>query len=155
MRRVAILFQFEDVELRELTIGSSEYEVALELRERLLRAPLGLEWTEEERSWEAQDRHFALFEGETMVAVVVSRELANGAMKFRQMAVESARQGEGWGRELLEKAETVLRGEGKMRFELNAREEAVGFYEKLGYEREGERFVEVSIPHWKMVRGVA
>lgn len=141
------------MELRELTVGSSEYEVALELRERLLRAPLGLEWTEEERSWEATDRHFALLEGEAMVAVVVSRDLGEGAVKFRQMAVEAERQGEGWGRELLDRAEGRLSGEGARSFELNAREEAVGFYEKLGYEKVGERFVEVNIPHWKMVKG--
>ena len=33
---------------------------------------------------------------------------------------------------------------------LNARKTAVGFYEKLGYERKGDMFTEVGIAHFKM-----
>jgi len=33
---------------------------------------------------------------------------------------------------------------------LNARKTAVGFYEKLGYEKIGEEFPEINIPHYKM-----
>ena len=33
---------------------------------------------------------------------------------------------------------------------LHARETAVGFYEKLGYKTSGDKFIEVTIPHFPM-----
>jgi predicted GNAT family N-acyltransferase len=33
---------------------------------------------------------------------------------------------------------------------MHARKSAVGFYEKLGYEIEGDEFEEVTIPHYEM-----
>ena len=45
-----------------------------------------------------------------------------------------------------------MRVEGVSRIELNARDTAAGFYRKLGYRKVGGEFVEVTIPHWKMVK---
>jgi predicted GNAT family N-acyltransferase len=33
---------------------------------------------------------------------------------------------------------------------MHARKTAMGFYEKLGYEKIGDEFTEVTIPHYKM-----
>jgi len=68
------------------------------------------------------------------------------------MAVEPPRQGCGAGRRLLEGVEEQLRVEGVSRIELNARDTAAGFYRKLGYRKVGGEFMEVTIPHWKMVK---
>jgi predicted GNAT family N-acyltransferase len=35
---------------------------------------------------------------------------------------------------------------------MHARETAVEFYEKYGYEKVGEQFIEVTVPHWEMVK---
>lgn len=140
------------MELQELSFESAEYEAAVALRHRMLRVPLGLEWTEEERAWEPVDRHFGALEGEEMVGCVLIRELGEGRVKLRQMAVASDCQGDGVGRALVEWVERLLRAEGVREIELHAREVAAGFYEKLGYVREGERFSEVGIPHWRMVK---
>lgn len=138
------------VQFQEAEFGSAIYERTLNVRKRILRDPLGLEWTEEEESWEEKERHFALVEDEAVVACVVARAVGEQIFKIRQMAVEPARQGEGLGSKLLEGVEAVLRADGARGFELNARDLAVGFYEKLGYQCVGDEFVEVSIPHWKM-----
>ena len=82
------------------------------------------------------------------------RPLDNGAVKLRQMAVESSRQGSGVGRQLLNGVEELLRAEGILRIELNARDTAVGFYEKQGYRKFGGKFMEVTLPHWKMVKAL-
>ena len=89
-----------------------------------------------------------------MVACVLVRRLESGRVKVRQMAVEPERQRSGIGRGLIERVEKLLAGEGVEEVELNARDVAVGFYEKLGYARVGEEFVEVGIPHRKMVKKV-
>ena len=141
--------------LQEIEFGSAGYEMALGLRQRVLRDPLGVQWTEEERRAELLDRHFVRWDAGRVVACVVVRGLGNGGGKIRQMAVEPERQEEGLGRELLEYVEAQLRDEGVGRFELNAREHARGFYEKLGYTVVGELFLEVGIPHWKMNKVVA
>ena len=61
-------------------------------------------------------------------------------------------QGQGIGRALVEYAEAAARQGGCCRMVLHARETAVPFYEKLGYSRVGQRFEEVTIPHWAMER---
>lgn len=142
------------MELRELEFGSEGYRRTLDLRRRILREPLGVEWTDDERQAEPVDRHFALLEDGAPLACVVARELGGGRIKFRQMAVEPERQKCGLGRALLEGVEQQLAREGAAQFELNARETAREFYEKLGYRTVGERFLEVGIPHWRMEKVV-
>ena len=138
------------MEFSEVTFDSPAYEETLSLRKRILRDPLRLEWSEEEKAWEARERHFVLREEGRVIGCVVARDLGENVFKLRQMAVEPQRQKAGLGRVLLERVEGLLIGEGVTGFELNARDLAVGFYEKLGYQRVGDEFVEVSIPHWKM-----
>lgn len=143
--------------------GSPEYAAALRLRHDLLRAPLGLDLFSEDLSAETEHLHIGLFEGEGFgseadllgVAVAVPQaDAPDGARvaKVRQVAVRADRQRGGLGRALMDGAEAVLRGEGYGRAVLNARAHVVGFYERLGYERVGEVFVEVGIPHQTMTK---
>jgi len=134
--------------------GSPGYEACLELRRRVLREPLGLDWSEADLVGEEEQRHFGLHEGGTLVACLVICPPEHGIVKLRQMAVEVAWQGRGVGRKLLDDVMDLLREEGVREVELHAREAAAGFYERLGFEREGDRFLEVGIPHWKMMRKV-
>lgn len=142
------------MELRELEFGTEGYRAALDLRYRVLREPLGVEWTDEERAWEPRERHFGLMDGGEMVACVVVRPVADKRVKVRQMAVEPDRQRAGLGRGLLKGVEALLGSEGVREVELNAREVAVGFYERAGYARVGGQFTEVGIPHWRMEKTI-
>ncbi len=138
--------------VEEAEFGSETYGEMLVLRKRILRDPLGLEWTAEEEAWEFRERHFAMKVDNGIVACVVIRPLGNGAVKLRQMAVEPEQQGAGVGRRLLGGVEKILITDEVDRIELNARDAAVGFYERLGFRKVGEEFMEVTIPHWKMVK---
>ena len=138
--------------VEEAEFGSKAYGEMLSLRKRILRDPLGLKWTEEEESWEPREQHFGVRVDSGVVACVVIRPLGNRAAKLRQMAVEPAWQGTGIGRGLMEGVERILITDELDRIELNARDTAVGFYEKLGFRKMGEEFLEVTIPHWKMVK---
>jgi len=69
---------------------------------------------------------------------------------MRQVAVAAEWQRQGIGTALVEYAEAVARKVGYRRMILHARQEAVPFYERLGYARIGGRFEEVTILHWAM-----
>ena len=102
------------------------------------------------KSEEAQ-RHFGMFNknGE-LLACVIAVSLSLTQSKFRQMAVMEKWQGQGLGRELLQKVEEQLSLEGCENLILNARLSAKNFYEKLGYVSVGDEFYEVGLPHFRM-----
>jgi N-acetylglutamate synthase-like GNAT family acetyltransferase len=136
----------------EVAHGSSEYEATVGLRRRVLREPLGLDFTREELAAEAADYHLIANEDGTLAACLTLVPLENCVIKMRQVAVEPVLQKRGIGRELVRFAEDFALERGFTRIALNARTSAVPFYERLGYACVGEDFVEVTIPHrmmWK------
>lgn len=137
---------------REVAHGSPDHTACVRLRDRILRAPLGLAFTPEELEAESGDWHLAGFaDGRPEpVACLVLTPLGGGIAKMRQVAVSETLRGRGHGKAIVEFAERFAAGRGMEEMVLNARENVVAFYEKLGYEAEGDRFVEVTLPHRKM-----
>lgn len=66
---------------------------------------------------------------------------------MRQVAVASDCQRQGIGKALVSYAERYAAQHGYTEITAHARESALPFYEKLGYTRSGDRFVELGIPH--------
>lgn len=143
-------FENEGWELRETSAGSEEYRQLLDLRFAELRKPLELTWTKEELEADQGDRHFGLYLAGDLVGTCVARELGDGVVKLRQIAVNAERQGEGLGLLLMARVEERLAAEGMSRCELNARLTVVGFYERAGYAGVGDLFEEIGMPHFKM-----
>ena len=73
-------------------------------------------------------------------------------IQMRQVAVDENVKGRGIGRMMVTYSEELARRLGFQEMVLHARETAVPFYELLGYSRVGDRFTEITIPHWVMVR---
>lgn len=142
----------ERLQLREVGPGSVDYYSLLSLRFNRLRKPLGMEWTPEELMADEEDRHFGLREEGEWLAVAVVHELGDGAVKLRQIAVTDSREGEGLGRHLMEMLGNRLAREGIRDFSLHARLVVAGFYEAMGFQREGEEFEEIGLPHIAMRR---
>ena len=133
--------------------GSPEYALTVALRHEVLRIPLGLAFTVDQLASEGDSHHLAAFDEEGHILgclMLTPRE--NGEIQMRQVAVRPDLQGTGLGRELSKEAERKARELGFTRVMLHARDVAVGFYEKLGYFREGESFTEVGIPHQQMAK---
>ncbi len=129
---------------------SPEYTKALELRYRILRVPLGLEFTPEELEKDKHDIHLGLFENDKILACITLTRCDNNRMKMRQVAVEEAEQGKGLGRELSAAGEKYALENGFEIMFCNARKTAVPFYESMGYRIIGDEFTEVNIPHYTM-----
>ena len=73
--------------------------------------------------------------------------------QIRYMAVEKAYQRHGVGRELINTMETYAVESGRRNIVLDAREPAVGFYQKLGYSVEEKSYLLFDeIQHYRMMK---
>ena len=123
------------------------------LRQRILRDPLGLEYSPEEIEAERGQRHLTgWIDGELVGGLIlVVSGMESGDCKIRQVAVSEERQGEGLGQVLMKVATDAAREEGFRRVVLHARANVIPFYERLDFVIEGPEFVEVGLPHRRMV----
>lgn len=137
-----------------ITTNTPTYEQVLALRQLVLRAPLGMNLMEEDLRDEVHQVIAVAFVADAVVGCLMAKELPGGRWKLRQMAVDPSYQLKGIGGGLMAFMEAAANARGIAFIELHARETAVGFYEKLGYEVSGEQFKEVGIPHWFMQKNM-
>ena len=142
------------MEIRTFSTTDQEYQASLELRNKYLRIPLGLDIRNEDLSDEVNQTHFGLFEGRRLLASVILKDLGNGLVKLRQMVVDEKVRGKGLGRKLIQGMEKLAKRKGVKNIEMSARFTVKGFYEKSGYRAEGGIFEEVGISHIKMKKRI-
>lgn len=135
-----------------VAFDSTHYRESLALRERLLRAPLGLQLTAADLFDEARQIHLGAFEAHTLIGCLLLKPEHNTQIRFRQMAVDTAQQKRGVGSALLRFAETTAAAQGYTQVILHARETARAFYQRNGYQCVGERFEEIGLAHIKMCK---
>ena len=141
--------------LQEIKFGSAEFRRECELRNKVLRIPLGLSLFDEDLSHENQQLHFGLFDPEgNLVACVIAAACSPTEAQIRQMAVCDEHRGKGYGRNIISAIENKLAQQGFTYLFMHARMTAVGFYEKLGYVTVGQEFLEIGIPHVKMEKSL-
>lgn len=139
----------------EISYDSPEYRMECELRNAVLRVPLGMNLHDEDLTAERKQRHFGLFLTDgALAACAIAVSLSADETKIRQMAVRADLQGQGHGRFLMTRLEETLAGNGISQLSLHARSHVAGFYESLGFTRTGDEFTEVGIPHVKMVKSI-
>ena len=146
--------KISNMKIRLITHGSEEYLAELELRNKVLRIPLGLDVQQDDLSNEHLHYHIGAFDDDKLVGVLVLTPLNTSEVKMRQVAVEEYLQGKGVGKKLVEYSEQFAKEKGFRTIVMNARDVAVPFYEKLGYEKDGDMFVEVTIPHFKLFKNL-
>lgn len=134
----------------EIQFQTPIYNAMVGLRYRVLRKPLGLQFTKEQLEAEKNETHLAVMLQETLIGCVLLAAQDKLTVKLRQMAIESDFQGQGVGKSLLKYAESVALQKGFQKIILHARENAVGFYQQSGYRVVGQPFIEVTLPHARM-----
>jgi len=92
-----------------------------------------------------QTVHFGLFEDGLLVGIVSvfsanHENFAGKQVQLRGMAVLESHQGKGFGKMLIREAEKHAAGSGVEFIWFNARINAVGFYQKMGYSIVGDAF---------------
>jgi len=136
--------------LKIIDHGTFEYQQMIQMRNDILRKPLGLAFTTEELEKEKDEVLIGAFEEEKMLGCCMLVREDSTSCRLRQMAVLNNLQGKGIGRALMHFAENIARDLGYRKIIMHARKTAVGFYEKLGYSVSGEEFLEVTLPHYVM-----
>jgi hypothetical protein len=142
----------EDLKIGIAKFESKEYDAAVALRYEVLRKPLGMVYTPEQLAEEATETHVIAVADAKVVGVLLLKRISDKKLKMRQFAVDDAFQGQGIGSALVAFAEDFAIENGFSIITLNARMTAVPFYERLGYDVVGDEFVEVGIPHLRMVK---
>ena len=136
--------------LKIIDHGSSEYQQMVKLRDTILSKPLGLSFTPEDLEKEKDNMLIGAFDDERMLGCCMLVEEQPDIVRLRQMAVLNDLQGKGIGRALMNFAENLARDRGYKIIRMHARDNAVGFYEKVGYRIKGDKFIEITIPHYVM-----
>ena len=132
-------FQFENTELMKIA-HNIRYEVFVIGQ----NCPEDIEWEFEEES-----THFLVFDNKEAVATARHRETENG-YKLERFAVLESKRSNGYGHIVL-KAILEDLSDFNGNIYMHAQLDVIPFYEKMGFEKEGDLFVEANIMHYKMV----
>jgi predicted GNAT family N-acyltransferase len=138
------------ITFRQISTDENEYEQEKELRNRVLRLPLGLMLSEQDLQGEDRQSHLVAMDGRGRVVGCVLVAFTERGAKIRQIAIEEGQRGRGIGTKLMTHAEQIVRDRNLGVVTLHARQTARRFFEKLGYAAVSDVFIEVTIPHVKM-----
>lgn len=136
------MLAFIDIDTRD-----ARYPAELDLRFRVLRAPLGLSRQDTLSPFEEQSLHMLAVEDGEIVGCVLFRPLEARQGRLYQMAIEPRAQRRGIGGRLVAALEAEVARRGYEEVVLHARAPAAAFYQRAGYAVDGEPFMEVGIPH--------
>jgi predicted GNAT family N-acyltransferase len=140
------------MKIGEIPYHSQWYEKSKQLRQDVLRTPIGLILSDKDVEGEENQFHIAAIDNDEVVGVIILKPLENGVIKPRQVAIAQTMQGKGLGRDMLVFAESLARTRGFSSVEMSARISAQIFYEKLGYRTIGGIFTEVGLNTIKMIK---
>jgi N-acetylglutamate synthase-like GNAT family acetyltransferase len=140
----------EEFQFKVISHNSLEYVAEVALRHSILRQPLGLAFSAEQLLVEADSCHIGCYVDGEIVGCLVLKPVDVGDVQMRQVAVAESMQGKGVGRLMVKYSEALAKTQGFRKVVLHARETAVPFYELLGYTKVGNRFMEITLPHWAM-----
>lgn len=138
------------MEIREISHRSADYEEMVDLRTRILRKPLGLEFSSDQLDKESADYLIGAFNNGLLVGCCILSPVSQTLIQLRQMAVEESNRKQGVGEKIIYFAESLAITHGFTTLILHARIPAVGFYERLGYRSVGPEFIELGISHLEM-----
>ena len=133
-------------------VNESEFEAYYALRWRILREPWNQPPGSEKDEFEGEAIHLAAWSDEgKMIGVGRLHRVVGIHGQVRYMAVDPAYQSHGVGRAILEELELKAIETGILEVTLNAREDAVRFYQRNGYQvlRRSHTLFGV-IPHFEM-----
>lgn len=136
--------------LKIIDYGTHEYKLMVKLRDDLLRKPLGLTFSKEELENEKENMLIGAFDDDDILGCCMLVEQDPKVVKLRQLAVLNTLQGKGVGTAILQFAENIARDRGYKTITMHARKHTAEFFEKLGYKIDGDEFIEITIPHYKM-----
>lgn len=139
-----------DITIRLIDKDAPEYKGVWDVREAILRKPLGRSLKNENIDWDKEALIFAAIHNDEVIGCVLLTRIDEQTAKLRAMAVYDEWQGKGVGSLLVNALEETALKAGYKKIALHARKVALDFYKKLNYVIISDEFTEVGIPHYKM-----
>lgn len=126
------------------------------LRWQILRQPWHQPQGSEKDELESQSYHRVIVDDmDNILGVGRLHQSAQHRVQVRYMAIAEKAQGKGLGKVLLQEFEEIAAQRGASELELNARENALGFYEQCGYQKIGfSHTLYQDIDHYKMLKSL-
>jgi N-acetylglutamate synthase-like GNAT family acetyltransferase len=140
--------------IKQIDHGTAEYLLMVNLRDNVLRRPLGLTFNHEELMAEKEDILIVCMDDGEILGCCILAKINETTVKLRQMAVPDKLHGKGIGASIMQFAENLARDKGFKIITMHARDTAIGFYEKFGYQLKGKQFIEVNLPHHVMEKAL-
>ncbi|GAB5418403.1 MAG: GNAT family N-acetyltransferase [Crocinitomicaceae bacterium] len=119
---------------------AEEWEAYYDLRYRILREPLNKPRGSEKNDGDSTGIHLALYVDQELQAIARLDQPEPKVSQVRFVAVETNRQGKGYGRIIMEAAEHRSKELGNKKMILHARDYALDFYLRIGYTNLGESY---------------
>lgn len=133
-------------------LSSTIYRYALDIRREVFvqeqRVPLKLEIDDDEGNC----IHFVLYT-QAQIPTATLRILPakdNQSVLIQRVATLKAHRGKGYAAQLLTAALEYLKSQNVEQVELHAQLQAIPFYQKLGFQTYGPKFLDANIPHLTM-----
>ena len=139
------------LELQLITYDSEEYYESLELRNKIMRKPLGFDLRDEDLSYEKDAIMVCAYDNHTMIGVGVMTH-DNEMYKVECLCVDFELQKTGVGSKLLVYLEDYAKSHGGTSMSLEARVTAEKFYMKHHYVGSGDTYLHdhAPVPHIAM-----
>lgn len=144
----------KNIVIERVDWGTPKYKSGLELRDRVLRKPLGLNIFDDNLQGEINDCHICASIDSMTIGILILKRINETTSQMKQVAVDESVRGQNVGRKMVTFAEQIAKDSGNNTIVLNARDTAIPFYEKLDYLKMGDKFMEVGIPHIKMLKNL-
>jgi predicted N-acetyltransferase YhbS len=139
-----------DIAIFTVNSTSPQFQQVWDLREEVLRKPLGMSLKNDDTSRDFIDTIFVAEYNGKVIGCVFFHHIDAATVQLRQMAVDPQWQGKGIGRLLVKAGEQYAREKGYQKIMLHARKYAAAFYTVMDYQVVGDEFTEVGIPHFMM-----
>lgn len=130
--------------------NSKEYNSAINLRRKILRKPLNLDFSLKELNEESSQIHFAYFFNNQIIGSLTLVPKTKNSVKMRQVCVENKFQKKGIGIELVQFSEKWANENNYKTIFCHARKNALKFYFNMDYSLVGNEFIEVGLEHFKL-----
>ncbi len=142
--------------IQKIKYNSDKYKNAVNLRNKILYIPLGLELDKQKLDKEKDYIHIGCFENNTIVGTLLLTPIDKNTTKMKQVAVENNHQGKGIGSKLIIFAEKTAIEHGFSKIIISSRTSVLDFYKKMGYKTEGKEYISknTKIPHFKMTKNI-
>lgn len=138
------------IEVLRFSISDQEkFAMARQIRSRVFVEEQMVDARDEFDQFEANSEHYLLMVDDKVIGT--ARWRVNGdSVKLERFAVEKAFRNKGYGHCLLTKVIEDAKAM-ELPIYLHAQLKAIPFYERQGFQKEGGRFLECNIEHFKMV----